>query len=69
MKKISIILESTELLRNGEPVPTDAAILAEIMKRPEYSVTVDLGEGNGIFTYLTSDISYDYVKINADYST
>jgi glutamate N-acetyltransferase / amino-acid N-acetyltransferase len=69
MKKISVFLEGIELLRNGQPVSTDPTALAEIMKRAEYSVTVNLGEGQSAFTYLTSDISYDYVKINADYST
>nr|MBA3427105.1 bifunctional ornithine acetyltransferase/N-acetylglutamate synthase [Actinomycetota bacterium] len=28
-----------------------------------------LGLGSGSATYLTSDLSYEYVKINADYRT
>ena len=39
----------------------------EVMKRPEYEITIDLGAGNASFTAYTSDLSIDYVKINADY--
>ena len=30
---------------------------------------LDLGLGDGKAGYLTSDLSYDYVRINADYRT
>ena len=33
------------------------------------AMTVDLGVGGGRFTMLTTDVSYDYVKINAEYTT
>jgi glutamate N-acetyltransferase / amino-acid N-acetyltransferase len=32
-------------------------------------IELDLGLGTGAASYLTSDLSYDYVKINADYRT
>jgi glutamate N-acetyltransferase/amino-acid N-acetyltransferase len=32
-------------------------------------IELDLGLGSGSASYLTSDLSYDYVKINADYRT
>jgi glutamate N-acetyltransferase/amino-acid N-acetyltransferase len=32
-------------------------------------IELDLGLGAGSASYLTSDLSYDYVKINADYRT
>jgi len=31
------------------------------------TIELDLGLGNGAASYLTSDLSYDYVRINADY--
>ncbi|MRR38516.1 hypothetical protein EG829_28485, partial [bacterium] len=34
-----------------------------------FSVAVDLHLGAGEATVYTSDLSYDYVKINADYRT
>ncbi len=39
----------------------------EILKTPEFTVTVDLRLGSGRAYYYTSDLTYDYVKINADY--
>ena len=41
----------------------------EVLKRPEFTVTVDLGLGEGAADYYTSDLTYEYVKINADYRT
>jgi glutamate N-acetyltransferase/amino-acid N-acetyltransferase len=43
------------------------AAAREVMKRREYPVTIDLGAGPASFTVYTSDLSIDYVKINADY--
>jgi len=39
----------------------------EVLKTPEFTVTVDLHLGGGQAHYYTSDLTYDYVKINADY--
>ncbi len=43
------------------------ALAREVMKQREYTVTLDLGAGRSSFTAYTSDLSVDYVKINADY--
>jgi len=40
-----------------------------IMKRDEFKIYVDLGIGEGEFTAYGCDLSYDYVKINAEYRT
>ncbi len=40
-----------------------------IMKQPEFTVTCDLGIGDGSYTAYGCDLSYDYVKINAEYRT
>jgi glutamate N-acetyltransferase/amino-acid N-acetyltransferase len=42
---------------------------AQIMKRDEFKITCDLDLGNGEFTTYGCDLSYEYVKINADYRT
>jgi glutamate N-acetyltransferase / amino-acid N-acetyltransferase len=43
------------------------ALATEVLKRPEFTVTVELGLGTGSAWYYTSDLNYDYVRINADY--
>ena len=40
-----------------------------IMKQPKFSVKCDLGLGEGSFTAYGCDLSYEYVKINAEYRT
>ena len=38
-------------------------------RRPSCKIELELGLGDGTAGYLTSDLSYDYVRINADYRT
>ncbi|MCX8122713.1 MAG: bifunctional glutamate N-acetyltransferase/amino-acid acetyltransferase ArgJ [Spirochaetes bacterium] len=66
---LSIYFDDIPLFKNGTPVEYDKELLINILKKREYTITVDLGIGNSQFEYLTSDLSYDYVKINAEYST
>jgi glutamate N-acetyltransferase/amino-acid N-acetyltransferase len=50
----------------------DEAALAKmkaIMKGRAFDVTVNLGLGDGADTIYTCDFSFDYVKINAEYTT
>ena len=35
----------------------------------EVLIEVDLGEGKADWTYYTSDLTYDYVRLNAEYTT
>ena len=41
----------------------------EVMKRPEYKITVRLGAGKESASVFTTDLSFEYVKINAEYRT
>lgn len=41
----------------------------EVLKKREFTVSVDLGLGSGRATVYTSDLSHGYVSINADYRT
>ena len=40
-----------------------------IMKQEQFKVTCDLGIGEGSYTSYGCDLSYEYVKINAEYRT
>lgn len=68
-ESLTVKIEEMELLVKGTPAPFDPGAMKEIMSRRDFSVTVDLGLGSGNASMLTSDISYDYVKINAEYTT
>jgi glutamate N-acetyltransferase/amino-acid N-acetyltransferase len=41
----------------------------KIMKKDSFKISVDLGMGSGEFTAYGCDLSYEYVKINAEYRT
>ncbi len=51
------------------PVAHDPAVLRAKMRSPEVAVEVALGAGLGSATSWGCDLSYDYVKINADYTS
>jgi glutamate N-acetyltransferase / amino-acid N-acetyltransferase len=55
------------VLENGGATTYDEKDLAERMKAKDVSVKVEMGLGSATWTYWTCDLSYDYVKINADY--
>ena len=57
------------MIKGGLPSGTEESRMAEVMKRREFAVKVDLGEGQSCATVWTGDFTYDYVKINADYRT
>ena len=42
---------------------------AAVLAQDEFTVTVDLGQGAATETVWTTDLSYDYVRINAEYRT
>jgi glutamate N-acetyltransferase/amino-acid N-acetyltransferase len=45
------------------------AVAYAIMKQNRFTVRCDLGMGEGAYTAYGCDLSYDYVKINAEYRT
>lgn len=68
--RTALWFDDVPMARNGIFAGEDAeAMGSEVLKKREFTVTVDLGLGDGKSTVYTSDLSYDYVKINADYRT
>jgi glutamate N-acetyltransferase/amino-acid N-acetyltransferase len=67
--KLSLHFEDVSVVKGGVPVEAALERLAEIVKRKEYKISLDLGLGQSKVSVFTSDLSYDYVKINAEYST
>jgi glutamate N-acetyltransferase/amino-acid N-acetyltransferase len=39
------------------------------MKQREFTIRIDMNEGDAEYWVWTCDVSYEYVKINADYHT
>lgn len=68
--RVEILLGDVCIVRAGEPAGdyTEAAGAA-VMAREEIPITIRLGRGGAVETIWTTDLSYDYVKINAEYRT
>jgi glutamate N-acetyltransferase/amino-acid N-acetyltransferase len=47
----------------------DQAAAHAYLEQPEFSVRIDLRQGNGKCVFWTTDLTAAYVSINADYST
>lgn len=68
--KVGIAFDQVVMVADG--VGRDKAVEAqatEVLRRPEFTVTVSLQAGTATAEILTCDFSLDYVKINADYRT
>lgn len=61
--------ERVELMENGVPLEFNENQAKTVLSANEIEVNITLGEGNESATAWGCDLSYDYVKINADYRT
>ena len=67
--KCNIYYDKTPVVRNGGDAGTPESDLLEVVRKREFVITCDLGEGNGEYWVWSSDLSHEYVTINADYHT
>ncbi len=58
-----------QLVAGGTPLNYSEERATEIFSLPEIDVRMELGLGAGSATVWTTDLSYEYVKINGDYRT
>ncbi|MBI5756818.1 MAG: bifunctional glutamate N-acetyltransferase/amino-acid acetyltransferase ArgJ [Nitrospirae bacterium] len=66
--RIIISFNKVVMVRNGTGMGKEVERkVAEVMSNKEYSITIDLNVGNAETSVWTSDLSYDYVKINVAY--
>ncbi len=69
-EQIDIRFGPVLMVQNGRGCGRQAEARAtEVLRQPEFDITIDLKMGSGRGTMITCDFSVDYVKINADYRT
>jgi len=66
---MSLRFDDIEVVRKGTPVDAPDMLLRGVLERAEYTVTLDLGAGGASAVFWTTDLSAEYVRINADYRT
>ncbi|HET7313168.1 bifunctional glutamate N-acetyltransferase/amino-acid acetyltransferase ArgJ [Salinisphaera sp.] len=65
---VDIALDEVAVVAGGQPREDyREADAARVMSQPEFRVRIGLGRGEATATVWTSDLSYDYVRINAEY--
>jgi glutamate N-acetyltransferase / amino-acid N-acetyltransferase len=62
--RLSIAIDGVPVLVDGRPSGDEPALT-----NGRCAIDIDLALGEGAANYLTTDLSYDYVKINAEYRT
>ncbi len=61
---VTLSYNGSVVLERGAPLGVEPDVSGATCE-----IRLDLGLGSGAASYLTSDLSYDYVRINADYRT
>jgi len=64
---LALWLDSVQLVDNGVASGYREEEAAAVIKQKEFRVRLRVGNGNGSAVFWTSDLSHDYVSINADY--
>jgi glutamate N-acetyltransferase/amino-acid N-acetyltransferase len=62
--RLSIVIDDVRVLDAGLPTGDEPEL-----SNGNCAIEIDLALGDGNATYLTTDLSYEYVKINAEYRT
>jgi glutamate N-acetyltransferase/amino-acid N-acetyltransferase len=69
-KQLSLWLGDTLLYRNGTPEPFDAALVSAYIKNHrDLFLRLGFTLGTGQCTFWTCDLTYEYIRLNADYTT
>lgn len=53
----------------GRAKELDESAAHAYLKQPEFSIGIDLHQGSGACTFWTTDLTHEYIRINADYTT
>jgi glutamate N-acetyltransferase/amino-acid N-acetyltransferase len=64
VERLTVAFDGTAVFLRGEPTG-----FAPELGGSSVAIELDLGLGGGSASYLASDLTYDYVKLNAEYTT
>jgi acetylglutamate kinase len=67
--RAAVSVQGTSVYEGGAPTGVDAVALRAKMREPQVLIEVRLAEGAASAVSWGCDLSYDYVKINADYTS
>jgi glutamate N-acetyltransferase/amino-acid N-acetyltransferase len=67
--KCDISIDGVPVMTCGGDAGTPESVAAEVVKKDEFTIRCDFKDGDSSYWVWSSDVSYEYVKINADYHT
>lgn len=67
--RVDIFIGDQKVCRNGANNPFDEAKAHAELAKPECDIRIRLRRGTAAITFLTADLTAEYVRINANYST
>ena len=56
-------------MKRGLPAKFDRVGLAKALDAKDILIQIEVGDGPGAGRVFTCDLTYDYVRINAEYTT
>ena len=68
-QRVNIYLGDQQVCRKGAAYPFDKALAHAYMMEPVYDIRVILGAGSETLEYFSCDLTAEYVRVNAEYST
>jgi glutamate N-acetyltransferase/amino-acid N-acetyltransferase len=69
-ERIDIWFGELRICRDGgRAAEMDVAAAHDYLRQPEFSISIELHQGEGSCVFWTTDLTAEYVRINADYST
>jgi glutamate N-acetyltransferase/amino-acid N-acetyltransferase len=68
-EKLAVWLGDVQVMKNGGAADFDFQKAQAVFDEKDITLTVDLSIGKASWTVWTCDFTYDYVKINAEYTT
>jgi glutamate N-acetyltransferase/amino-acid N-acetyltransferase len=69
LDRTSVSIGGVDLFVTGKPHDERADQAAEVLRRSDIAIVIDLGLGGHDATMWTCDFSAEYVRINAEYRT
>jgi glutamate N-acetyltransferase/amino-acid N-acetyltransferase len=69
VSRARLYLQGTLVFENGQPTEYDERALVDAMQTDEVTIALTLSDGDGAAHFWSSDLTAEYVKINAHYRT
>lgn len=68
-ERIDVLFDRVTMVKRGVGIQSREKQAARVLRRPSFSVKIHLHQGTNSASVWTSDLSYEYVRINSAYRT